>query len=148
MLEQIYPTHNKTIVKTSSIHINRIIPNKMSIRIKRFKGKIAKSIANAPEKVQTLLNEWDEEDNDDNSQTEGLTPTQHDSQFMIPTIKSSIPALRVNSQPSLRQQVLTQNSQTQTLLPSSLNSTVPSISSFPSQRSISSRKPIKIRFAA
>ena len=43
----------------------------MSIRIKRFKGKIAKSIANAPEKVQTLLNEWDEEDNDDNSQTEG-----------------------------------------------------------------------------
>ena len=111
----------------------------MSIRIKRFTGKIAKSIANAPEKVQTLLNEWDEEDNDDNSQTEGLSPTQHDSQFMIPTIKSSIPALRVNSQPSLRQQVLTQNSQTQTLLPSSLNSTVPSISSFPSQRSISSQ---------
>ena len=102
----------------------------MSIRIKRFKGKIAKSIANAPEKVQTLLNEWDEEDNNDNSQTEGLSPTQHDSQFMIPTINSSIPALRVNSQPSLRQQVLTQNSQTQTLLPSSLNSTVPSISSF------------------
>ena len=58
---------------------------------------------------------------------------------MIPTINSSIPALRVNSQPSLRQQVLTQNSQTQTLLPSSLNSTVPSISSFPSQRSISSQ---------
>ena len=70
----------------------------MSIRIKRFKGKIAKSIANAPEKVQTLLNEWDEEDNNDNSQTEGLSPTQHDSQFMIPTINSSIPALRVNSQ--------------------------------------------------
>lgn len=139
MLEQIYPTHNKPSSKLAASILIGLSLIKCQYESNDLKEKLQKSIANAPEKVQTLLNEWDEEDNNDNSQTEGLTPTQHDSQFMIPTIKSSIPALRVNSQPSLRQQVLTQNSQTQTLLPSSLNSTVPSISSFPSQRSISSQ---------
>lgn len=139
LLEQIYPSHNKTSSKLAVSILIGLSLIKCQYESNDLQERLEKSIANAPEKVQTLLSEWDEEDGQDNAQTEGLTPTQHDSQFMIPTINSSIPPLRVNSQPSLRQQVLTQNSQTQTLLTSSLNSAVPSIASFPSQKSISSQ---------
>ncbi|KAL6450219.1 RRN6 RNA polymerase I-specific transcription initiation factor RRN6 [Candida maltosa Xu316] len=113
MIDKIYVRDNKNSSKIAVSILIGISLIKCCYVSDQLTADFESVKSEAPSNVQSLLEEWDAEEEEVQSIEE--TQTQHDSQFLTP----SFPTIRVNnSQPSLRQQVLTQNSQSQ-MIPSS-----------------------------